>query len=203
LPKFSTLKGLADEGLDAESGKGSADSLSAVGAGENYLEIGTQSQGLLKDFPAGHPRQGHIQQQHIDLIFVRANQFQCGKAVACLNYPKAFLSQHFRYSESQYPFILHHQNSPCQRLMLLHEDCRDSGVARSRSPGDTRQEDLKPGSPTRRADQIDGAAVISNDPLNYREPQTSSGEFCAEERIERFGLRLCCHTTTCIRYLQL
>jgi hypothetical protein len=41
-----------------------------------------------------------------------------------------------------------------------------------------------------RADQIDGATVISNDPLNYREPQTPSGEFGAKERIEDFGLRL-------------
>ena len=53
-----------------------------------------------------------------------------------------------------------------------------------------RQQNLKARALTRRTHDVDGSAVAADDSLNRGKPQSATGEFGGEERIEDPGLHL-------------
>jgi hypothetical protein len=59
--KVTELKRLSDKTIDCQSSKGAIDSISAIGAGEDYLEIRTAVSRFFEDLPAGDSRQSHVQ----------------------------------------------------------------------------------------------------------------------------------------------
>src|SRR3974390_1474273 len=83
--------------------------------------------------------------------------------------------------------------------MFLAGITLDGFAARSTRLAVARQEDADSRALARRANQINAAAVISNDTLNYGEAQATAREFSREERIKDFGLHLRCHAAACVR----
>ena len=56
----------------------------AFRARDDYRQVGSQAPGFLIDLAAMRPGQSSIQKKHVNFVFLRSNQVQCGRSVACL-----------------------------------------------------------------------------------------------------------------------